>query len=116
MPAASSAQMPAASSAQMPAASSASRPGAAGSQEGPVACFGEIGLTGELRHVAHPERRLAEARKFGLGPVFGPAAGEGLEGLLGHASLVSALRAAFPSSKSARETGLAEPDQQAKAA
>jgi DNA repair protein RadA/Sms len=35
----------------------------------PVAAFGEIGLTGELRYVAHPERRVAEAAKFGLAPV-----------------------------------------------
>src|SRR5690349_15539958 len=39
---------------------------------GPVACFGEVGLTGELRSVAHPDRRLAEAAKFGLDPVIGP--------------------------------------------
>jgi DNA repair protein RadA/Sms len=39
----------------------------------PVACFGEVGLTGELRFVAHAERRLAEARKFGLDPVLAPA-------------------------------------------
>ncbi len=32
----------------------------------PVAAFGEIGLTGELRSVAHPDRRCAEASKFGL--------------------------------------------------
>jgi DNA repair protein RadA/Sms len=38
----------------------------------PVACFGEIGLTGELRHVGHPDRRLAEAHKFGLGQVIAP--------------------------------------------
>src|SRR3712207_8593100 len=38
----------------------------------PVACFGEVGLTGELRSVAHPERRLAEAAKFGLSPVLTP--------------------------------------------
>jgi DNA repair protein RadA/Sms len=38
----------------------------------PVACFGEIGLTGELRSVGHPDRRLAEARKFGLGQVIAP--------------------------------------------
>jgi DNA repair protein RadA/Sms len=61
----------------------------------PLACFGELGLTGELRHVAHPERRVAEARKFGLEPVVGPAAGEALDGLAGHAGLRSALRAAF---------------------
>ncbi|WP_320673159.1 DNA repair protein RadA [Patulibacter defluvii] len=38
----------------------------------PVACFGEVGLTGELRAVAHAERRLAEARKFGLRGVIEP--------------------------------------------
>jgi DNA repair protein RadA/Sms len=38
----------------------------------PVAAFGEIGLTGELRYVAHPERRVAEAAKFGLDPVLAP--------------------------------------------
>jgi DNA repair protein RadA/Sms len=38
----------------------------------PLAAFGELGLTGELRHVAHAERRLAEARKFGLDGVVHP--------------------------------------------
>ena len=38
----------------------------------PVACFGELGLTGELRYVGHAERRLAEAAKFGLDPVIAP--------------------------------------------
>lgn len=38
----------------------------------PLACFGEVGLTGELRTVAHGERRLAEASKFGLTPVMEP--------------------------------------------
>jgi DNA repair protein RadA/Sms len=38
----------------------------------PLACFGEVGLTGELRSVAHPERRLEEAAKFGLEPVLAP--------------------------------------------
>ena len=38
----------------------------------PLACFGEVGLTGELRAVAHAERRIAEALKFGLGPVLAP--------------------------------------------
>ena len=32
----------------------------------PLACFGEVGLTGELRSVAHPDRRAEEAAKFGL--------------------------------------------------
>jgi DNA repair protein RadA/Sms len=53
----------------------------AGADEHPLACFGEVGLTGELRPVAHPERRLAEALKFGLGPVLAPPATEALEGL-----------------------------------
>jgi DNA repair protein RadA/Sms len=44
-----------------------------GGDEAPVACFGEVGLTGELRSVAHPERRLAEAAKFGLTQVVSPA-------------------------------------------
>jgi DNA repair protein RadA/Sms len=38
----------------------------------PLACFGEVGLTGELRSVGHPDRRLAEAAKFGLDPVLAP--------------------------------------------
>jgi DNA repair protein RadA/Sms len=41
----------------------------------PLACFGEIGLTGELRTVGHPDRRLAEAAKFGLRPVIAPGEG-----------------------------------------
>ena len=40
----------------------------------PLACFGEIGLTGELRTVAHADRRLTEAAKFGLAPVIEPGA------------------------------------------
>jgi DNA repair protein RadA/Sms len=38
----------------------------------PRACFGELGLTGELRWVGHPERRLQEASKHGLGGVIAP--------------------------------------------
>jgi DNA repair protein RadA/Sms len=41
-------------------------------QARPLACFGELGLTGELRTVAHADRRLAEASKFGLSPTIGP--------------------------------------------
>jgi DNA repair protein RadA/Sms len=44
------------------------RPGATA----PVAAFGELGLTGEVRWVGHPERRIAEARKFGLDPILAP--------------------------------------------
>lgn len=38
----------------------------------PRACFGELGLTGELRWVGHPERRLEEAAKHGLSGVIAP--------------------------------------------
>ncbi len=38
----------------------------------PRACFGELGLTGELRWVGHPERRLQEAAKHGLGATIAP--------------------------------------------
>ena len=41
----------------------------------PLACFGELGLTGELRTVAHAERRIAEAQKFGLTTIVTPEAG-----------------------------------------
>jgi DNA repair protein RadA/Sms len=54
----------------------------------PLACFGEIGLTGELRTVAHADRRMAEAAKFRLGELIEPAA---------HGTLREALRVAFGS-------------------
>lgn len=38
----------------------------------PIACFGEIGLTGELRGVQQSDRRVAEALKFGLEQVLVP--------------------------------------------
>lgn len=76
------------------AASSASRPGAAGEGR-PLACFGELGLTGELRHVAHAERRVGEALKFGLERVLGPRPAEGtVVGLDARETVADALRAA----------------------
>ena len=60
----------------------------------PPACFGELGLTGELRPVAHADRRLAETAKFGLDPVISPP-GDG-SGALSVATLRDALRAALP--------------------
>jgi DNA repair protein RadA/Sms len=41
-------------------------------EKAPLAAFGELGLTGELRHVGHADRRVAEARKFGLDRVIHP--------------------------------------------
>ncbi len=58
----------------------------------PLACFGEVGLTGELRPVGHADRRVAEAVKFGLEPVLAPAPAEPVEGLVPAASLREALR------------------------
>ncbi|HEV2874425.1 MAG TPA: DNA repair protein RadA [Thermoleophilaceae bacterium] len=54
------------------ALASAAKGAEAGVDGQPLAAFGELGLTGELRHVAHAERRLAEARKFGLEGVICP--------------------------------------------
>ena len=49
------------------------RPGRpAGGDGAPLACFGEVGLTGELRTVAHPDRRAEEAAKFGLRTIVTP--------------------------------------------
>ena len=59
---------------------------------GPLACFGELGLTGELRTVAHGERRLAEAARFGLAEVVEPG---------GAPTLRSALAGAFGSVRAA---------------
>src|SRR4051794_29179762 len=49
--------------------------GIAPAADSPLAAFGELGLTGELRHVGHADRRIAEARKFGLNRVVHPTAG-----------------------------------------
>ena len=54
------------------AVASAAQGVALGDGKVPLAAFGELGLTGELRHAAHADRRLAEARKFGLERVLQP--------------------------------------------
>jgi DNA repair protein RadA/Sms len=59
---------------------------------GPVVCFGELGLTGELRSVAHPDRRLREAAKFGLRDVVSPENAPMLRQAL-HAGLGTATKA-----------------------
>jgi DNA repair protein RadA/Sms len=63
----------------------------------PLGCFGEVGLTGELRPVAHAERRLAEALKFGLEPILCPAGGEPGRGAETASNLRAALRRALAS-------------------
>ncbi|HEV3094877.1 MAG TPA: DNA repair protein RadA [Solirubrobacteraceae bacterium] len=68
----------------------------------PCGCFGELGLTGELRWVGHPERRLAEAARHGLAGVVAPAgSGEGARwpGYCPAATLREALAAVFPRSR-----------------
>ncbi len=57
------------------AVASAARGVVLGTGRAPLAAFGELGLTGELRHAAHPDRRMAEARKFGLDTVLCPGNG-----------------------------------------
>jgi DNA repair protein RadA/Sms len=61
----------------------------------PRACFGELGLTGELRWVGHPERRLAEAAKHGLEGTIAPA--DSGAGACEAATLREALTAALSS-------------------
>lgn len=68
------------------AVASAQRGIALGSAGKPLACFGELGLTGELRTVGHPERRVEEATKFGLGEPVHPGSAR---------TLRHALKAAF---------------------
>jgi DNA repair protein RadA/Sms len=65
---------PAADLAVALAIASAARGRALSSADVPLACFGEIGLTGELREVPHADRRLEEAAKFGLRRVVKPSA------------------------------------------
>jgi DNA repair protein RadA/Sms len=60
----------------------------------PRACFGELGLTGELRWVGHPERRLQEAAKHGLQGTIAPTGSGG--GACEVGTLREALRAALP--------------------
>jgi DNA repair protein RadA/Sms len=61
----------------------------------PRACFGELGLTGELRWVGHPERRLTEAAKHGLDGTIAPV--ESGAGACEVATLREALTAALSS-------------------
>jgi DNA repair protein RadA/Sms len=63
--------------------------GVGGGAVAPLACFGELGLTGELRWVGHPERRLQEAARYGLSRVLAP------EGSGGGAHEVATLREAL---------------------
>ena len=75
------------------ASAHAGRPLEAGGR--PLACFGEVGLTGEIRYVAHADRRVAEARKFGLNTVLGPDNGdERVAGLTTAGTIGEALRGA----------------------
>jgi DNA repair protein RadA/Sms len=68
----------------------------------PRACFGELGLTGELRWVGHPERRLEEAAKHGLSATIAPP--QSGAGACEAATLREALAAALgaPASRPAR--------------
>jgi DNA repair protein RadA/Sms len=61
----------------------------------PRACFGELGLTGELRWVGHPERRLEEAAKHGCSDVIAPPDSGG--GACEATTLREALALALPS-------------------
>jgi DNA repair protein RadA/Sms len=66
----------------------------------PRACFGELGLTGELRWVGHPERRLEEAAKHGCAGVIAPrdSGADACEA----GTLLEALAAALPAQERPR--------------
>ncbi len=68
---------------------------AGGASGTPRACFGELGLTGELRWVGHPERRLEEAAKHGCADVIAPP--DSGAGAREASTLREALALAFPS-------------------
>lgn len=55
--------------------------------------FGEVGLSGEIRHVSHADKRLSEAKKMGFDGAIGPIAktGKRLTGLRGVGDVRSAL-------------------------
>lgn len=58
-----------------------------------AAVFGEVGLSGEIRHVPFIEKRVAEARKLGFSGAIGPVqrSGKKLAGMYGVADIRSAL-------------------------
>jgi DNA repair protein RadA/Sms len=66
----------------------------------PRACFGELGLTGELRWVGHPERRMQEAHRHGLSQVIAPP--ESGSGTSVARTLREALAVALPRSPGGR--------------
>ncbi|HEX8119948.1 MAG TPA: DNA repair protein RadA [Solirubrobacteraceae bacterium] len=65
-------------------------------EQRPLAAFGEVGLTGELRSVGHPERRVEEAAKFGLRTVIAPPGSGGVDAR----TLREALKLAFGGAES----------------
>jgi DNA repair protein RadA/Sms len=71
----------------------------------PRACFGELGLTGELRWVGHPERRLEEAAKHGCGEVIAPP--DSGAGACEAATLRDALAIALPAASRRLEQAVA---------
>jgi DNA repair protein RadA/Sms len=71
----------------------------------PRACFGELGLTGELRWVGHPERRLGEAAKHGLHATIAPV--QSGAGACEVATLREALTAALSGGGTPQATRLA---------
>ncbi len=104
---------PAADLAVALAIASAARGRALSGRAVPLACFGEIGLTGELREVPHADRRLEEAAKFGLRRVVKPSvagsaaagssAAEAVTSLYDDADLVVAEPASVRSAKNLRQ-------------
>ncbi len=88
---------------------------AGGAGGAPRACFGELGLTGELRWVGHPERRLEEAARHGLSAVIAPMDSGGAACEV--ATLRDALAAGLPTEQGRPARAVAEgPEESARAA
>jgi DNA repair protein RadA/Sms len=75
----------------------------------PRACFGELGLTGELRWVGHPERRLEEAARHGLAATIAPpdSGPDAYEAATLREALAAALTPAAPTSEPNRPARIA---------
>jgi len=63
---------------------------------GPIAGFGEVGLSGEVRRVSKNRRRIAEARRFGVEQIYTGGSEPGVEdGSIVVTTLAEALRNVF---------------------
>ena len=94
-----------------------SPPGRDGQESKTLIAYGELGLTGEVRFVSHPDRRIAEAERFGLGTAITPH-GSGTSGnvpsvskctVIHVGSIQEALREALDPMREKSDSGVDDP-------